>query len=69
MLPTNLDDRIRIPVDLPEGAIAQFHFRTRVAMQQFGFEPDDIYVSRNQLRPNGSRGVNEATYCQSSGER
>jgi N-acyl-D-amino-acid deacylase len=45
-------------------------YLTQVAMPRFGLKPDDIYVSRNQLGPDGpQRGRNEPAYYQTSRDR
>ena len=43
---------------------------TKVAMPRFGLEPDEIYVSQNQLGPDSKqRGKNEPAYYQTSSDR
>lgn len=45
-------------------------YLSKVAMARFGLQPDAIYVSRDQDHPHSpTRGANEATYYQTSGER
>ncbi|MFO1498516.1 MAG: serine hydrolase domain-containing protein [Verrucomicrobiota bacterium] len=45
-------------------------YLTKVAMPKFGLQPTDIYVSRNQLAPDGAeRGPNEPAYYQTSKDR
>jgi N-acyl-D-amino-acid deacylase len=45
-------------------------YLTQVAMPKFGLEPDEIYVSHNQLGPDSKqRGKNEPAYYQTSSDR
>jgi CubicO group peptidase (beta-lactamase class C family) len=45
-------------------------YLTKVAMPKFGLQPDEIYVSRNQLGPDSKqRGDNEPAYYQTSEDR
>jgi CubicO group peptidase (beta-lactamase class C family) len=56
-----IEARARMPFDT---------WLTSVAMPKFGLKPDEIYVSRNQLGPDGKeRGKNEAAYYQTSRDR